>query len=197
MSNAIFPTLPGLKFDNVRSPRFSTRTQTATSGKELTAAMWTYPVWDFKLSFEFLRESNGFTEMQTLAGFFLARMGSYDSFLFTDSTDNAVTAQPLGTGDGTTTTWTFVRTWASFIEPIGALNGLPQIYVNGVLKTSGTDYSIVGNSVIFVVAPGAALPITWSGSFYYRCRFKQDAAEFSQFLAQLWETKTIDLKSVK
>lgn len=130
MSNIVFPTLPGLTWDVIRRPNFSTRIQTATSGKKNTAAFWTYPIWDFSLTYNFLRETTGYTELQTLAGFFLARQGGFDSFLYTDPIDNAVTGQAVGTGDGVTTAWVLPRAWAGFVEPVWALNGAPAIYVS-------------------------------------------------------------------
>jgi hypothetical protein len=67
-------------------------------------------------------------ELQTLGGFFLARQGSYDSFLYSDPTDNAATNQTFAAGDDVTTAFTLARAWGGFIEPIGACAGSPTIY---------------------------------------------------------------------
>jgi hypothetical protein len=67
-------------------------------------------------------------ELQTLGGFFLARQGSYDSFLYSDPTDNTVTKQTFAAGDDVTTAFTLARAWGGFIEPIGACAGSPTIY---------------------------------------------------------------------
>ena len=46
-------------------------------------------------------------------------------------------------------------------------------------------------TVAVPVATG--LPVTWTGHFYWRVRFKQDETEVSQFLQQLWEARSVEL----
>lgn len=189
MSNAVFPVLAGLKFDSVKSPGFSTKIQRAVSGRELRAAFMAYPLWTFKLVYEVLRDDAENNELKTLVGFFTARQGSFDSFLYTDPSDNAVTAQGFGTGNGVATQFQLIRAYGSFIEPVMNLNGTPSIYINGVLKTAGTDYTISAGMVTFAAAPANAAALTWTGSYYYRCRFLHDSVDFSQFVSNLWELK--------
>ena len=52
-------------------------------------------------------------------GLFLQCQGQFGTFLYTDPTDNAVTAQAIATGDGSTTTFTFDRSLGGFAEPVG------------------------------------------------------------------------------
>jgi hypothetical protein len=84
MSDAIFPTLPGRGWSILRTPQHSTRIQTAVSGKETRARLWATPIWVYELTFDVLREEPGLAELQTLAEFFAARSGAYDTFLFLD-----------------------------------------------------------------------------------------------------------------
>jgi hypothetical protein len=49
------------------------------------------------------------------------------------------------TGDGTTTTFVFTFSYLVSSHVV--------VSVNGVVKTETTDYSVAGNSVIFVSAP--------------------------------------------
>ncbi len=88
MSNAVYPTLTGLTFNVKKSPQFHTETQRAVSGMEARAAFMAYPLWTFGLSYDMLRRGTfqgaAYTEFDNLVGFFAARRGSYDSFLFTD-----------------------------------------------------------------------------------------------------------------
>jgi hypothetical protein len=363
-----------MTWDIVRKPVFNTKIQTTTSGKELRSAFWAYPVWHYSVHFEFLRQYNGLTELNTLGGFFLARQGAFDSFLWTDPTDSSVANQTIGTGDGSTVAFPAVRTWAGFVEPIGAFNGTPTIYrtdwqgtqqlystprtnlctksqklddaswtnliagtgsnptvtadyglgpeggttaeriqfnqgvgttvgdyslrntptlnglsvgqplivsfwaksntipvtiavqggtasatntmvdltttlqrftallgtaaaVSGVARfglrgtvtsvltadititdfqveqnglaaatsfiptdeaaVTITDYSQIGTTFVFTVAPLPGAVVSWTGSFYYRVRFKQDEAEFNEFMSNLWELKTLEFQSVK
>ena len=47
-------------------------------------------------------------------GLFLQCQGQFGTFLYTDPTDDSVTAQTFATGDGATTTFTFARTLGGF-----------------------------------------------------------------------------------
>ena len=86
MSNLLFPDLHGLAWSYTLTPMFSTEVQQATSGREVRAAFWSAPLWKMALTYEFLHDdaqhvdSNGYTELQQLVGFFLARQGQFDSF---------------------------------------------------------------------------------------------------------------------
>lgn len=51
-------------------------------------------------------------------------------------------------------------------DPVYALSGSPSIYVAGVLKTVGTDYTLSTTGLVtFTVAPASGAALTWSGSF--------------------------------
>ena len=53
-----------------------------------------------------------------------------------------------------------------------------------------------GSGVItFSVAPAAGAVLTWSGSFYRRCRFDGDKLDTTRFLTGLWEAKRVQLIS--
>lgn len=118
MSNDVFPTLPGLKWGTVKSPIFSTKKLSAASGRGTRGSFWSYPLWKFTLSYEFLRGGNGYDELQELVGFFCQRLGQWDSFLFRDPADYTVASQALGVGDGTTKEFRFVRAFGGYVEPV-------------------------------------------------------------------------------
>jgi Conserved hypothetical protein 2217 (DUF2460) len=120
MSDLVFPELPGLVYPVIKQPMWSNKIQTSTSGKETRTSFWSYPVWDYKISYDFLR-SGIQAEMQTLIGFFNSRQGNYDSWLFNDPDDNSVSFQSLGTGDGSTTAFQLLRTLGGFTEPVSLL----------------------------------------------------------------------------
>lgn len=196
MSNVVYPALPGLTYNVVKRPTFSTRVQQATSGAELRAAFWTLPIWHYQLAYEFLRTGDTYTELQTLLGFFLARQGQFDSFLFDDPDDDTVTQMPFGTGNGSLTSWQIYRTWGGFSEPVYNFNGTPQIYVGGVLQSSG--YTLTSSGLLtFTTAPANGATIAWSGRYYWPVRFDVDALEASKFMATLWEAKTVKLVGVR
>lgn len=198
MSNSVFPALPGLTWDITREPIWSTTKKPSVSGRRFAVANYSYPRYKYKLSYAVLRQRGALTELATLAGFFNARGGDFDSFLFTDPDDNTVTAQVIGVGDGSNKLFQLVRTFGGFVEPVYDANSAPLIYVNGVLKTLTTDYTLSASGLVtFVTAPGAALAVTWTGTYYRRMWFAQSSAQFSQFMKNLWELKTLEIESWK
>jgi uncharacterized protein (TIGR02217 family) len=186
--------MAGLSWGVSRTPSFNTRVHRSASQREARAALSAYPLWTFSMSFEVLRADVAFAELQTLGGFFLARRGQFDSFLYTDPTDNAVINQSMGIADGVTLTYQLVRTWGSFVEPVMALNAsvTPVVYLDGVAKVLDTDYTIDALGMVnFATAPVFGAAVTWTGAYHYRVRFTQDEAEFEQFMKNLWELKTL------
>jgi len=191
MSNAVYPVLPGLAWPVGKAPLFNTSVQRSASLNELRASWAEDPLYTFKLRYEFLRDEVALNELKTLFGFMLARKGSWDSFLFTDDDDASVTAQAFGTGDGVETEFQLVRSFGNASEPVKNLNAAPQIYIGGVLQGSGYSVSATG-LVTFTSAPAAAAALTWTGSYYFRCRFAQDTLDFSQVWKRLWETRQVE-----
>jgi uncharacterized protein (TIGR02217 family) len=197
MSNAIFPTLPGLTWDLLRTPVWSTTKKISVSQREYRIANMAFPRYKYKLSFEFLRQTNGFTEFTTLTGFFNARQGGFDSFLFQDPDDYTVTAQTIGVGNGSNKLFQLVRTWGGCLEPVYDANSAPLIYLDGTLKTLTTDYTVSATGLVtFVTAPGAGVVVTWTGNYYRRVCFTQDMADFNKFMTNLWSLKTLEFITV-
>jgi uncharacterized protein (TIGR02217 family) len=195
MSNAVFPVLPGLMWDVTRTPAFATKIQRASSGKETRIAYMTAPIWRWVLKYDVLRQNTVTTELSQLLGFFNARRGKFDSFLYTDPIDNAVVAAQIGVGDGATTVFQLTRAFGGFTENVYDLNGAASIYKNGVLQASGYSVSATG-LLTFTAAPAAGVVITWTGSYYWRVRFDQDMAEANNFLVGLWDMKQLAFVSV-
>lgn len=202
MSNAVFPTLAGLSWDVIKSPNWNTKVQQSVGGKEIRVGFFSSPIWRWTLKYEVLRQAAALSELQTLVGFFNARQGKFDSFLFSDPNDNAVVGQNFGVGDAVKTTFQLVRDYGAggFVgrENVYDLNGAATIKVNGVTKTITTDYTISASGLVtFVAAPAAAAALTWDGAYYWRVRFDQDAADFKNFLSQLWDLQQLTFVTVK
>ena len=191
MSNSTFPVFAGLGWSVFKTPKWSTKIQTSVSGKELRSAFYGYPIYDFTLTYEVLRADLVNLELQTLMGFFNARQGSFDNFLYSDPTDCQVTAQPVGTGNGSQTLFTLCRTYGGFTEPVMNINAITGIYLNGTLTSAYTIDST--GDVTFTTAPGAGVAVTWTGTYYYRCRFVKDSIELENFMHQLWTLKKCDI----
>jgi uncharacterized protein (TIGR02217 family) len=198
MSNALFPTLPGLGWSVIRTPMWSTNIQHTTSGREIRTAFFSYPIYKYSLTYEVLRQGAAFLEWQALMGFFNARNGAFDSFLLDDPNDNTVAAMPFGTGDAVDTTFQLGRTLGGFFEPVFNTHATPQIFKNGVLQTVVTHYTISSSGLVtFVTAPAAAAVLTWTGTYYWRVRFNDDTVDFENFMSQFWAAKKVDLVTVK
>lgn len=196
MSQAVFPALAGLAWNITKSPGWNTKVQRSDGGKELRASFYSEPLWRWVLQYEVLRAATAFTELQTLMGFYNARQGMFDSFLFSDPDDNAVTAESFGTGDGVTTAFQLKRAIGGFAENVFDLNGTPSIYKNAVFQSSGYTVSASG-LVTFASAPANGVLLTWTGGYYWRVRFDQDSAEFNKFSVALWDMKQLAFVSVK
>jgi len=187
-----------------------------SSGKEFRLQYWQYPLWKWELNYNYLKANPsdlipGFsdTDFAVLQGFFNQMAGQNQVFLFDDvnagDTPGAgpwdfVAGQPIASGDGTTTTFQLIRTSGGFVEAIQApfSSPHPQVYLNGVPKTYGTDYAIdnVGN-IIFAVAPAAAVQISADFAYYWPVRFGADDLDFDSMMYQLWELKKVVLTQVR
>jgi uncharacterized protein (TIGR02217 family) len=201
MSNSVLPALPGLAWQNTKAPQFSTKIQTSVGMSEVRAAFNPYPVRRYMLVHNFLRSYSAFTEMATLYGFFCARQGSFDSFLYDDPEDdliaNTAPYMQFGTGDGATVAFQLGRSLGSFFEPVYNTHSTPKIYVNSVLQTTPANYSISASGLVtFTSPPGLGLAIAWSGSYYWRCRFDDDSLEFSEFASLFWEQKRLSFRTL-
>lgn len=190
MSNALFPVLAGETFDGLKVPQLNTIVHQSVNLSELRASLSDAPVYTYTLKYDVLRDDVIHNELKTLMGFFLARKGSYDSFLYADPDDGAVTAQPFGVGDGATTKFMLGRGYGDGYERVANLANAPLIYANAVLQTSGYTIDAYG-VVTFTPAPAANVPLTWTGTYLYRCRFLHDVSEFNQFMYKLWEHKSV------
>lgn len=207
MSSAVFPALPGLTWNITRTPQFSTKIQQAVGGRRIAAAFQPYPIRKWTLEYEFLRAytpvgGSPFTEWQTLEGFFNARQGSFDTFLFDDPEDDTATAMIFGTGNGSQTAFQLGRTLGGFFEFVynvygATFSGAPAIYNNAVLQTAGVDYNLSASGVVtFTSAPAGGHSLTWTGTFRWRCAFEQDATEFNMFAQHFWAAKSVSFLSV-
>jgi uncharacterized protein (TIGR02217 family) len=193
MSQSVLPTLAGLTWNISARPEFSTRVRRSLSGYEARTALRIYPLWTFNLKYDLLRDNTTNNELKTLLGFFNLRQGAFDSFLFAPPADSAVTSMGFGTGTGAQTVYQMTRSYGGYIEPVNNLNAAPLIYVAGVLKTVTTDYTIDSTGQItFVAAPANGAALTWTGTFYYRCRFLNDSIDPMQFMQNLYDLGKLD-----
>lgn len=210
---AVFPTLPGLAWTVGKTPIFSTGVHTSRTGRETRLAYYSYPRWQFRLAYQFLRDrettpanqtpADPYDELRELLGFFLARRGRYESFFFTDPSANTIadaSRQTVAVANGATTDFVVPVAYGGFVDLIGGVNTM-ALYANGVLQTGGGVHYIANvpydGWVRFNSPPANGVVLTWSGTYYYKVRFDKDEAEFEQFQADLWQLRRCDLISVR
>ena len=212
MSDEIFPVLPGLKWETVKTPIFHTLIQRAVSTRESRASLHFYPLYQWDLSFEVLRETTGFTELQTLLGFYLRRQGAFDSFLYDDTTDNAVTGQAIGTGDGSIKTFQLVRSFGGWVDPIYEIKSSPAPVISVAGSTIASNLYTIGyvasGALTFTNAPANGAAITADFSYYWRVRFLEfsdpsmsgsgsSGDGFTNFMSRLWELSQLSMVSAR
>lgn len=98
MSNAIYPTVKGLTWTVLKTPSFGTIVQTAANKAEVRIEQSQNPIWKWQLIYEYLYDNyyspnntqpySPQTDLRELLGFWLARQGQYDDFLFDDPSDD-------------------------------------------------------------------------------------------------------------
>jgi len=194
MSNEVFPgtSFPGLAWPRVKTPAFKTDVAKSDNGRAWRAGRALYPLYRIRLTFSYLSHA----DYKTMAAFFKARRGALDSFLFDDRDDKTVSSfQQLGTGDGTTAAFQLIRSLDGFTEPVGPLNGTPVIRVNGTPTSAYT--ADAWGLITFDTPPANGHVIDWTGSYYWRCNFTRDEAEFSEFMREFWEHRTCELETSK
>lgn len=193
MTSFVYPVLPGITFPYTRAPGWRTGLQEAVSGKESTIGYRQYPKIRWELQYELLRDNVTPSELKALVGLFNACHGRFDSFLYTDPDFSSVTTENFGTGNGTQTAFQLIATYQNSGGPgaperIQNLNGSPSIFKAGVLQTIVTNYTLGATGIVtFVSPPAGAAALTWTGSFYYRCRFDEDELVPLKFMDRWWE----------
>ena len=217
MSDAIFPAnLPGLRWDITRTPVFKTQVYEALSGAERRIRQRTSPKRRIELSYEVLREYSGNTDLQILQGFYLARSGPWDSFLFHDPYDGQVTNYQYALADGVKTDYQLTRPFGPLVEMVH--NPEPTFYLGSAWFPSiGDDadfwpqpygswpqadqydspnsgYTLLPNGIVrFAVAPPAGKKLLWTGRFYHRARFDGDTFDSKEFMKRFFSMNKVSL----
>jgi uncharacterized protein (TIGR02217 family) len=197
----LLPTLPGLSWSRHKKPGFNTRIASHVSGREVRVPLMAYPLYEFEAKYGLTSSATLFAglqanSLQTLMGFFLQLQGQAGTFLYVDPDDNAITGQFLGDGDGSTTTFQFVRALGGFVEPVSWVTAISTVYLNGVAQAP-SSYSLVQPNTLNFPGIGAGIAITADFTFAFNCRFLEDQMDFEEFMASLWRLDSMKFRSVK
>jgi hypothetical protein len=198
------PSLAGLSWSRHKKPGFSTRVASHVSGREVRVALMSYPLYEFEAVYSGLASSAtaafaglGSSSLQSLMGFFLQLQGQFGTFLYVDSDDNTVTGQAFATGDGSTTSFTIMRSLGGFLEPVGWVTAIANVYLNGTVQSSSGYNLTTPNSLVFTSAPASGATVSADFSYAFNCRFLDDQMDFEEFMASLWRLESMKFRSVK
>jgi len=221
MTLPIYPDkslLPGLTYQSTWSPAFfNLPTATTASGADIDMAIAQYPLHDFDLTYQFLRDGIGHSvwrngeglEFRTMMGFLLQAGGTVGRFLYKNPDDHRVWQNVIGTGDGTTTVFTLTRTFGangySATEPVGQVNlgeGF-NVYLNGApIPVNPTLYTVdathpVANTITFTSAPANGYSIAVDMAYFYYCKLAANNNTVKKFMDRLWAMDKVSLHSCR
>lgn len=188
----VFPRLPGLAWPVKKTAIVKTLRRQSLSGRETRLAFMRYPRYAFELSYNYLTQDH----VEQLVGFYAAVATTAAEFFFDAGPgDNAVERAGFGVGDGATTTFELMHSIGGwFAEPVGGSFGARSAFVANA--DAAATFSDADNTVTFDAAPTAGAALQWTGNYYYRVVFDDDSQGVEQFLSQIYESKTVRLKSV-
>ena len=159
-------------------PAFSTTVVETASGHEQRHVNWSQARgrWDVGTG---LRRRD---DLDELIAFFRARMGRAYGFRFKDHADYRALAQPIGVGDGTTTTFQLVKRYTSgpatvtrtIAKPV---QGTVEVYRNAQLQSSGVSVDHATGVVTFSGPPEPGDVLTADFELDVPVRFDVDEME--------------------
>lgn len=188
-SGQLFPT--DISFGSKGGPQYSTSIVIRKSGRETRNQNWTYPLHVYDVSYGVKTQA----QMNALIAFFHRHYGRAISFLYKDWDDyQAITLDSaggtasdgiLGTtglGNGSTTAFQMHKRYVvvgdTTLRKITRVSAATiQIYLGGVLQSSGYTLNASTGMVTFTVAPGNGVSVTWRGDFYVPVRFDSDTLQ--------------------
>ncbi len=200
------PVLPGLAWSRHKKPAFATRVASHVSGREVRAAFFVNPLYEFEASYAGLSAAAapaagqvalGALSLQALLGFHAQMQGQFGTFLYADPDDSTVAGGAIGIGDGTTQKFLIGRNIGGFVEPVSWATAVNNVYLNGVVLAANHWLFTPPNMLGFGVAPSAGVNITADFSFAFQCRFLDDQIDFEEIMLGLYKLDSLKFRSVK
>jgi uncharacterized protein (TIGR02217 family) len=195
----VFPSIATQGWSVHVTPRFATGATLHVSGREARAARMSAPLWQIELNYDVLRTSVPDAELQTIAGFFEQCCGGDKSFYFQVAALSPTLGQSLGSGDGSTATFSLVVAIGGYsLSPAGVV-GVSAIYLDGIEQTGGFTLGSTpfAPSVTFATPPAAGVAITSDFDWCLLCRFDDDDLDLEEFMANLYSLQSLRLVTVR
>lgn len=131
--------LRGIAWSTFKRPMFRTQVNEIVSGRENRNARMQYPIYKFELTYEFLDERDGNTDLETMMGFFMNQKGKYGEWLYQDPSDYIAQGVQLGVGDGDEAEFYALKQIGTFRDPIGQFDQSDLFSFLGSSINTGTD----------------------------------------------------------
>ena len=183
-----------ISYGAIGGPKYKTSIVQTAGGHEKRNGVWPVSLCEYDVSHGVKSAS----EYAELLAFFRAHKGKLYGFRFKDWTDYQATDQTLGTGDGETTTFQFVKKyqvsseWYETRTLTKIVANTVTIKADGVEQEEGTDYEVDYNTgeVSFYSAPDQGVVITGTCEFDVPVRFDTDymAASYEAFQVHSWQS---------
>ena len=192
-----FPTLSVLGWSVHVRPIFLTGIASHASGRETRFPARSLAYRDITLTYEPLR-ADANAELQAIAGFYATVGGADGAFWLSPPGLSLASAQSLGEGDGSTTTFALIRSLAGYSEPVQATSGVAAVYLDGVAQATGWSVSAgFYPAITFATAPAAGAAVSADFGVLWLCRFAEDVADLENFMTLLWRWGSVKLQTTR
>lgn len=164
-----------ISFGSSGGPEYSTDVILMHSGHEQRNVNWSQARARYNVAHGVKTQA----QLDALIAFFRARKGRADSFRFKDWTDYKATAQLMGQGNGSNTTFQLKKLYTSggvtetrdIKKPV---SGTTKVYAAGIWQTTGVSVDNATGVVTFTTAPANGVQITADYEFDVPVRFDTD-----------------------
>ncbi len=192
---SLFP--PDISEGSSGGPKFKTEVFVSATGYEQRSVLWSDTRAEYNVSHG-IRDRSA---MDEVLKFFYTMRGRGIGFRFKDWTDYQLSNELIGVGNGTKTTFNITKTYAAvgtgaqpFVREIFKVLATAddKVWVNGVLKTITTDYTIDYNNgtITFTTPVPTAHEVRVTlGEFHVPVRFDIDHLPIS---VDAWEIESVD-----
>lgn len=188
-------------------PERRTQIVELASGDEERNASWANSRRRYDVAYGIRRAD----DLAAVVAFFEARNGRLHGFRFKDWADHksclpsqtpGPADQPVGTGDGATTTFQLVKRYASggqtWVRTITKpVVGTVRVALDGVEQASGWSVDTTTGVATFDTAPAAGVAVTAGFAFDVPVRFDTDALDVTLDLERLGSITSIPLLEIR
>ena len=191
-----FPALQTPGWSARVRPRFATGVAGHVSGRESRRPSRALAIYDIELNYNLLR-ADANAELQAISGFYGEMGGQGGAFWLAPPGLAAASQQPLGTGDGVTTTFPLKRSFGGYSEPLQATSGVSAVYLNGAQASGWSATAGFYPAIVLAAPPAPGATISADFGVLWLCRFAEDVADLENFMTLLWRWGSVKLQTVR